>query len=63
MASSTVNQPELTADQVQRILVKPLEQASVYLAAGPRIDVIPPGSSASPSSSRWPRPPGTARTS
>ncbi|MDP9465672.1 MAG: phage major capsid protein [Actinomycetota bacterium] len=37
MPSSTVNQPELTADQVQRILVKPLEQASVFLAAGPRI--------------------------
>jgi hypothetical protein len=40
MASSTVNQPELTADQVQRILVKPLEQASVVLAAGPRISDV-----------------------
>ena len=37
MASSTVHQPELTADQVRRILVKRLEQASVFLAAGPRI--------------------------
>ncbi len=37
MASSTVTAPELTQEQVQRILVKPLEQASVFLAAGPRI--------------------------
>jgi hypothetical protein len=37
MASSTVNQPELTADQVQRILVEALEQASAFLGAGPRI--------------------------
>ena len=28
---------ELTAEQVQKILVKPLEAASVFLAAGPRI--------------------------
>ena len=27
----------LTTEQVQRILIKPLEQASVFLAAGPRI--------------------------
>src|SRR5215213_53585 len=37
MASSTVTAPELTQEQVQRILVKPLEAASVFLAAGPRI--------------------------
>ena len=37
MALSTVNAPELTAEQVQRILIKPLEQASVFLDAGPRI--------------------------
>jgi HK97 family phage major capsid protein len=37
MAVSTANAAELTAEQVQSILVKPLEQASVFLAAGPRI--------------------------
>ncbi len=37
MASSTVTAPELTQEQVQQILVKPLEQASVFLSAGPRI--------------------------
>ncbi len=37
MASSTVTAPQLTAEQVQRILVQPLQQASVFLAAGPRI--------------------------
>lgn len=37
MASSTATAPELTQEQVQKILVKPLEQASVFLAAGPRI--------------------------
>ncbi len=37
MAISTANAPELTTEQVQSILVKPLEQASVFLAAGPRI--------------------------
>ncbi len=37
MASSTVTAPELTQEQVQTILVKPLEQTSVFLAAGPRI--------------------------
>jgi HK97 family phage major capsid protein len=37
MAVSTANAAELTAEQVQSILVKPLEQQSVFLAAGPRI--------------------------
>jgi len=37
MAVSTANAPELTSEQVQSILVKPLEQASVFLSAGPRI--------------------------
>lgn len=37
MAASTATAPELTAEQVQRILVQPLEAASVFLAAGPRI--------------------------
>ncbi|MBX0299393.1 phage major capsid protein [Cryobacterium sp. 1639] len=37
MAVSTANAAELTAEQVQSILVQPLEQASVFLAAGPRI--------------------------
>lgn len=37
MAVDTTTAPELTAAQVQKILVKPLEQASVFLAAGPRI--------------------------
>lgn len=37
MPASTVNSPELTAEQVQAILVKPLQMASVFLAAGPRI--------------------------
>ena len=37
MAVSTTTAPELTAEQVQKILVKPLEAASLFLAAGPRI--------------------------
>ncbi len=36
-AATTVATPELTAEQVQRILVQPLEAASVFLAAGPRV--------------------------
>ncbi|QZY53384.1 phage major capsid protein [Leucobacter tenebrionis] len=37
MSVSVSNSPELTAEQVQKILVQPLEQASVFLSAGPRI--------------------------
>ena len=37
MAVSTATAPELTAEQVQRILVQPLQQASAFLAAGPRL--------------------------
>lgn len=37
MALNTATAPELTAEQVQKILVQPLEAASVFLAAGPRI--------------------------
>lgn len=37
MALSTSNSAELTQEVVQRILVQPLEAASVFLAAGPRI--------------------------
>lgn len=37
MAVDTTTAPELTAEQVQRILVQPLEAASVFLASGPRI--------------------------
>ncbi len=37
MATSTVSAPQLTEQQVQHILVQPLQQASVFLAAGPRI--------------------------
>lgn len=37
MPASTATAPELTAEQVQAILVQPLGQASVFLAAGPRI--------------------------
>ena len=37
MAESTITAAELTAEQVQKILVKPLEQASAFLAAGPRV--------------------------
>ena len=40
MAASTTTTASggaLTQEQVQRILIKPLEQASVFLAAGPRI--------------------------
>lgn len=37
MAVSTSTAPELTAEQVQKILVQPLEQASLFLASGPRI--------------------------
>jgi HK97 family phage major capsid protein len=37
MTASTQTAPELTREQVQAILVKPLEAASIFLAAGPRI--------------------------
>lgn len=37
MAVDTTTAPELTAEQVQRILVQPLEAASTFLASGPRI--------------------------
>lgn len=37
MAVDTTTAAELTAEQVQRILVQPLEAASVFLASGPRI--------------------------
>ncbi|MGG5172675.1 phage major capsid protein [Pseudarthrobacter sp. J1738] len=37
MANSTSTAPELTAEQVQAILVQPLEAASLFLASGPRI--------------------------
>lgn len=37
MAISTQTAPELTREQVQAILVKPLTDTSVFLAAGPRI--------------------------
>lgn len=37
MALDTASAPELTAEQVQRILVQPLEQQSVFLASGPRV--------------------------
>ena len=37
MALDTANTTELTAEQVQKVLVQPLEAASVFLAAGPRI--------------------------
>lgn len=37
MAVSTTTANELTAEQVQRILVQPLEDKSLFLASGPRI--------------------------
>lgn len=37
MAASTTANSELTQEQVSSTLIKPLEQASVFLAAGPRI--------------------------
>jgi HK97 family phage major capsid protein len=37
MALSSANSTELTAEQVQSVLVKPLEAKSVFLAAGPQI--------------------------
>jgi HK97 family phage major capsid protein len=37
MSVSTATAPELTREQVQTILVKPLEDKSVFLASGPRI--------------------------
>lgn len=37
MAVSSSNAPELTREQVQAILVRPLEAASTFLASGPRI--------------------------
>lgn len=43
MALSTVTAPELTAEQVQKILVQPLEDQSVILSSGVRI-IDTPGS-------------------
>lgn len=37
MSITTQNAPELTAEQVATILVKPLQDASVFLQSGPRI--------------------------
>jgi HK97 family phage major capsid protein len=37
MATDTTTAPELTTEEVQAILVQPLELASTFLAAGPRI--------------------------
>ncbi|WP_417365049.1 phage major capsid protein [Glutamicibacter arilaitensis] len=37
MAVSTTTAPELTAEQVQKILVQPLAEQSIFLASGPRI--------------------------
>lgn len=37
MAASTETAPELTTEQIHTILTEPLEQRSVFLAAGPRI--------------------------
>lgn len=37
MVNTTATATELTAEQVQRILVRPLETASVFMAAGPRV--------------------------
>ena len=37
MAVSTSTAPALTAEQVQTVLVQPLEQASQFLASGPRV--------------------------
>src|SRR5690625_1018783 len=37
MALNTADATELTREQVANILTKPLEQASVFLAAGPRV--------------------------
>ena len=37
MANSTATAPELTAEQVMTVLTRPLECASQFLAAGPRI--------------------------
>ena len=37
MSVSVSNSPELTREQVETILIKPLESTSVFLSAGPRI--------------------------
>jgi hypothetical protein len=37
MVASTTSAPELTQEQVQRILIQPLQAASVFLASRPRI--------------------------
>lgn len=37
MVASTTSIPQLTAEQVQKVLVQPLEAASVFLSAGPRV--------------------------
>ena len=36
-SNTTATAPELTQEQVQRVLVQPLEAASTFLASGPRI--------------------------
>lgn len=37
MANSTTTAPELTQEQVQKILIQPLEEKSAFLSAGPRV--------------------------
>ncbi|GAB2497157.1 hypothetical protein GCM10027063_40450 [Promicromonospora xylanilytica] len=37
MANSTANAPELTTEQVQSVLIQPLELASVFLSSGPLV--------------------------
>ena len=62
MALDTATAPELTAEQVQRILVQPLEADLDFLASGPRIfDTA--GPIRIPKMGPAPTPAGTARTS
>lgn len=63
MALSTVNASELTQEQVQKILVRPLEAASVFIASGVRVfDVTAAGPVRIPKLTSMMRRPGTAKT-
>lgn len=63
MAADTTTAAELTQEQVQAILVQPLETASVFLAAVRGSSIPTAARSGCRSSLRWMRRRGTARTS
>ena len=63
MALSSANSTELTAEQVQKVLVQPLAQRSVFLSMPGSRSSTPPGRCACPRVRRPTTPTGTARTS